>query len=80
MSALMHPALYGAYHHIEVLGKSVSENNLKVDVVGSLCENNDKFSIQRALPDIEEGDILCIHDTDAHGAAMGFNYNGRLRP
>ncbi len=80
MSSLMRPAIYGAYHHIDVLGKDVTENDKKVDVVGSLCENNDKFAIQRRLPDIDEGDILCIHDTGAHGFSMGFNYNGRLRP
>ena len=80
MSALMRPAIYGAYHHIDVVGKSTSRNYQKVDVVGSLCENNDKFAIQRSLPEIEMGDILCIHDTGAHGHAMGFNYNGRLRP
>jgi len=80
MSALMRPGIYGAYHHIDVLGKP-AENILEtVDVVGSLCENNDKFAIQRDLPRIDNGDILCIHDTGAHGHAMGFNYNGRLRP
>jgi diaminopimelate decarboxylase len=80
MSALMRPAMYGAYHHISIVGK---ENNLKntvVDVVGSLCENNDKFAVQRDLPEISDGDLLVIHDTGAHGHAMGFNYNGRLRP
>lgn len=78
MSSLMRPGMYGAYHHIEVVGK----DNLDevVDVVGSLCENNDKFAIQRPLPRIEDGDILIIHDTGAHGIAMGFNYNGNLRP
>lgn len=80
MSALMRPAMYGAYHHIEVLGKSEDEANMKVDVVGSLCENNDKFAVQRPLPAIDEGDLLVIHDTGAHGHAMGFNYNGKLRP
>ncbi|WP_163340072.1 diaminopimelate decarboxylase [Desulfopila sp. IMCC35008] len=79
MSALMRPALYGAYHHIEVYGKT-DNNKQVVDVVGSLCENNDKFAIQRNLPVIEENDILIIHDTGAHGSAMGFNYNGKLRP
>lgn len=78
MSSLMRPAMYGAYHHITVAGKGEPEE--RVDVVGSLCENNDKFAIQRNLPAIEEGDILLIHDTGAHGHAMGFNYNGRLRP
>jgi diaminopimelate decarboxylase len=80
MSALMRPGLYGAYHHIEVLGKESSENDVVVDVVGSLCENNDKFATQRSLPPVKEGDLLIIHDTGAHGHAMGFNYNGRLRP
>jgi diaminopimelate decarboxylase len=79
MSALMRPGMYGAYHHISVFGKD--ENLIEiVDVVGALCENNDKFAIQRALPPIENGDLLLIHDTGAHGHAMGFNYNGRLRP
>ncbi len=80
MSALMRPALYGAYHHIEVLGKNDSNGVETVDVVGSLCENNDKFAIQRQLPVIEDNDVLIIHDTGAHGQAMGFNYNGKLRP
>ncbi len=80
MSALMRPAMYGAYHHISVLGKESGQKTRPVDVVGSLCENNDKFAIQRMLPDIKDGDILYIHDTGAHGHAMGFNYNGRLRP
>lgn len=80
MSALMRPAIYGAYHHIDILGKNTTESDKKVDVVGSLCENNDKFAIQRRLPDIDAEDILCIHDTGAHGLSMGFNYNGRLRP
>ncbi len=80
MSALMRPALYNAYHHIEVLGKESASETETVDVVGSLCENNDKFAVQRPLPPIKDGDILCIHDTGAHGHAMGFNYNGKLRP
>jgi diaminopimelate decarboxylase len=80
MSALMRPGMYGAYHHITVPGKNASQNTTVVDVVGSLCENNDKFAVERPLPGIEDGDILCIHDTGAHGHAMGFNYNGRLRP
>ena len=82
MSALMRPAMYGAYHHIDVLGKSGQESieTVVVDVVGSLCENNDKFAIQRPLPPVDEGDLLIIHDTGAHGHAMGFNYNGKLRP
>ena len=70
--------MYGAYHHITVHGKQGAQET--VDVVGSLCENNDKFGIQRGLPRIEDGDILCIHDTGAHGHAMGFNYNGKVRP
>ncbi len=78
MSALMRPGMYGAYHHIDVLGKEAVQET--VDVVGSLCENNDKFAIQRALPKIEAEDILYIHDTGAHGHAMGFNYNGKVRP
>lgn len=80
MSALMRPALYGAYHHITVIGKHSTQHFEKVDVVGSLCENNDKFAIQRHLPEIKDGDRLLIHDTGAHGHSMGFNYNGRLRP
>lgn len=81
MSALMRPGIYGAYHHVEVLGKDPDRSPLEtVDVVGSLCENNDKFAIGRMLPKIDMGDILIIHDTGAHGHAMGFNYNGKLRP
>lgn len=80
MSALMRPGMYGAYHHITVPGKEGSESAEVVDVVGALCENNDKFAIQRTLPEIEAGDLLLIHDTGAHGHSMGFNYNGRLRP
>ena len=80
MSALMRPALYGAYHHIEVLGKEGSGVTETVDVVGSLCENNDKFAVQRTLPKIADGDLLIIQDTGAHGHAMGFNYNGKMRP
>jgi diaminopimelate decarboxylase len=78
MSALMRPGIYNAYHHITVPGKSGNEE--VVDVAGSLCENNDKFAVQRSLPAVQDGDLLCIHDTGAHGHAMGFNYNGRLRP
>lgn len=78
MSSLMRPGMYDAYHHITVPGKSGNEEI--VDVAGSLCENNDKFAKQRSLPGIQDGDLLCIHDTGAHGHAMGFNYNGRLRP
>lgn len=80
MSALMRPGIYGAYHHVDVLGKNPSPEDSLVDVVGSLCENNDKFAVQRPLPPIVDGDILIIHDTGAHGHAMGFNYNGRIRP
>lgn len=80
MSALMRPGMYGAYHHIEALGKPPSVDDKPVDVVGSLCENNDKFAVQRPLPELGEGDLLIIHDTGAHGHAMGFNYNGKLRP
>jgi len=80
MSALMRPAMYGAYHHITVPRVKGAPETMTADVVGSLCENNDKFAILRRLPRIADGDILCIHDTGAHGHAMGFNYNGRLRP
>jgi diaminopimelate decarboxylase len=80
MSALMRPALYDAYHHIDVIGKSEQGTTEVYDVVGSLCENNDKFAVQRELPKISEGDLLVLHDTGAHGHAMGFQYNGRLRP
>lgn len=76
---LMRPAMYGAYHHITVLGKEQEECNCKYDVTGSLCENNDKFAIDRMLPKIEIGDYLAIHDTGAHGFAMGYNYNGKLK-
>lgn len=79
MANLMRPALYRAYHHITVLGKEDKPLNRTYDVVGSLCENNDKFAIQRKLPKIDKDDILVIHDTGAHGHAMGFNYNGKLR-
>lgn len=76
---LMRPAMYGAYHHITVLGKEDAVCDHKYDVTGGLCENNDKFAIDRMLPEINIGDILCIHDTGAHGFAMGYNYNGKLR-
>lgn len=76
---LMRPAMYGAYHHITVLGKEDAPHDHKYDVTGSLCENNDKFAIDRMLPELEQGDLLVIHDTGAHGFAMGYNYNGRLR-
>jgi len=79
MANLMRPAIYGAYHHITVLGKEDLPAVHKYDVTGSLCENNDKFAIDRMLPEVEVGDILVIHDTGAHGYAMGFNYNGKLR-
>ena len=76
---LMRPAIYGAYHHITVLGKEEQPCDHVYDVVGSLCENSDKFAIDRALPQIEIGDVLVIHDTGAHGFSMGYNYNGKLR-
>lgn len=76
---LMRPAMYGAYHHITVLGKENAENTNTYDITGSLCENNDKFAIDRKLPKIEIGDYLFIHDTGAHGFSMGYNYNGKLR-
>lgn len=76
---LMRPAMYGAYHHITVLGKEEEACDHKYDVTGSLCENNDKFAIDRMLPEIEIGDYLVIHDTGAHGFAMGYNYNGKLK-
>jgi len=79
MANLMRPGIYGAYHHITVLGKEDWPCDHVYDVTGSLCENNDKFAIDRPLPEIEIGDILVIHDTGAHGHAMGFNYNGKLR-
>lgn len=79
MANLMRPALYGAYHHITIPGKENLEHNVEYDVTGSLCENNDKFAIGRLLPELEPDDILVIHDTGAHGHAMGFNYNGKLR-
>ena len=79
MANLMRPAIYGAYHHITVLGKEDAPHDQVYDVTGSLCENNDKFAIDRKLPEIEIGDTLVIHDTGAHGHAMGFNYNGKLR-
>ena len=78
MANLMRPALYGAYHHITVLGKEHAPADHIYDVTGSLCENNDKFAIDRTLPKIDIGDIVIIHDTGAHGSAMGFNYNGKL--
>lgn len=79
MANLMRPALYGSYHHITVVGKEHLPCDHVYDVTGSLCENNDKFAIDRALPAIDIGDIIAIHDAGAHGFAMGFNYNGKLR-
>jgi diaminopimelate decarboxylase len=79
MTNLMRPALYGAYHHITVPGKENLPLECTYDVAGSLCENNDKFAIDRKLPELETGDLVVIHDTGAHGHAMGFNYNGKLR-
>ena len=76
---LMRPAMYGAYHHITIMGKENIPCDHKYDVVGSLCENNDKFAIDRMLPKIDKGDLLVIHDTGAHGFAMGYNYNGKLK-
>lgn len=76
---LMRPAMYGAYHHITVLGKEDKPCDHMYDITGSLCENNDKFAIDRMLPEIEIGDYLAIHDTGAHGFAMGYNYNGKLK-
>ena len=76
---LMRPAIYGAYHHITVMGKEQAPLDHMYDVVGSLCENSDKFAIDRLLPKVDRGDLLVIHDTGAHGFAMGYNYNGRLR-
>lgn len=76
---LMRPAMYGAYHHITVIGKEDAPATETYDIVGSLCENNDKFAIDRKLPKIDKGDLLVIHDTGAHGFAMGYNYNGKLK-
>lgn len=80
MQCLMRPAMYGAYHHITVLGKESAENTDVYDVTGSLCENNDKFAVERELPSVEVWEYLAIHDAGAHGTAMGFNYNAKLRP
>ena len=80
MADLMRPGMYGAYHHIVVLGKEEAEKNCKYDIVGSLCENCDKFAVDRMLPKVEIGDYLAICDAGAHGYAMGFNYNAKLRP
>ena len=79
MANLMRPALYGAYHHITILGKEKRPHDFMYDVTGSLCENNDKFAIDRMLPELAPGDTVVIHDAGAHGYAMGFNYNGKLR-
>lgn len=79
MANLMRPAMYGAYHHITILGKESAPADEMYDVVGSLCENNDKFAVGRKLPHLEPDDIVVIHDAGAHGHAMGFNYNGKLR-
>ena len=76
---LMRPAMYGAYHHITVMGKENEPCDHMYDVTGGLCENNDKFAINRMLPKIDIGDLIVIHDTGAHGFAMGYNYNGKLR-
>ncbi|MBQ7065690.1 MAG: diaminopimelate decarboxylase [Lachnospiraceae bacterium] len=76
---LMRPAMYGAYHHITVMGKENEPCDHKYDITGSLCENNDKFAIDRMLPKVDMGDLLVIHDTGAHGFAMGYNYNGKLK-
>ncbi len=80
MADLMRPGMYGAYHHITVLGKETAACDHRYDVTGSLCENNDKFAIDRMLPGMQPGDLVVIHDAGAHGHAMGFNYNGKLRP
>jgi diaminopimelate decarboxylase len=75
----MRPAMYGAYHHVTVVGKEDQPHDQFYDVTGSLCENRDKFAVDRRLPRIDVGDLVVIHDTGAHGHAMGFNYNGKLR-
>jgi len=80
MADLMRPGMYGAYHHITVLGKENAACDHRYDVTGSLCENNDKFAIDRMLPEVAPGELVVIHDAGAHGHAMGFNYNGKLRP
>lgn len=77
---LMRPAVYGAYHHISVLGREGAPGTRRYSVVGGLCENSDQFAIDRPLPEVRVGDLLWIHDTGAHGRSMGYNYNGRLRP
>lgn len=80
MADLMRPGMYGAYHHVSVVGKQPRPDDLLYDVTGSLCENNDKFAVDRPLPAVAVGDLVVIHDAGAHGHAMGFNYNGKLRP
>jgi diaminopimelate decarboxylase len=79
MANLMRPGMYGAYHHITVAGKENARHDHIYDVTGSLCESIDRFAVDRLLPEIEIGDLVVIHDTGAHGHAMGFNYNGKLR-
>ena len=79
MADLMRPGMYGAYHEITVSGKENVPCDRVYDVAGSLCENCDKFAVQRSLPEIDMGDLLIVHDAGAHGRAMGFNYNGKLR-
>ncbi|MDC7223105.1 MAG: diaminopimelate decarboxylase, partial [Spirochaetales bacterium] len=79
MADLMRPGMYGAYHHVTAFGKEDSKPSHVCDITGSLCENCDKFAISRKMPDLEIGDLLAIHDSGAHGRAMGFNYNGKLR-
>jgi diaminopimelate decarboxylase len=79
MANLMRPGMYGAYHHITVMGKEDEDAVRRYDVTGSLCENNDKFAIDRDLPEVGIGDLIVIHDGGAHGHSMGFNYNGKLR-
>jgi len=79
MANLMRPGMYGAYHHVTVLGKENNRNTQIYDITGSLCENNDKFAVNRKLPNTDIGDFIVIHDTGAHGHTMGFNYNGKLR-
>jgi diaminopimelate decarboxylase len=79
MANLMRPALYGAYHHISVPVKADQPSTTIYDVTGSLCENNDKFAIERSLPELAPGDLVVIHDAGAHGHARGFQYNGKLR-
>jgi diaminopimelate decarboxylase len=79
MANLMRPGMYGAYHHISVVGKERNQHDFLYDVTGSLCEPIDRFAVDRKLPDVQIGDLVIIHDTGAHGHSMGFNYNGKLR-